>query len=116
MAGPLADGPELLDHPAWRVLLRADGGLVDALVERGLGSAERDVDQPDHLVCQGDDGLLVRLACHEALELGGQSALGHARGVGAFAQDVTDVVVALPGSARLALACALLIARAQCEE
>ena len=47
--GPFADGLELLDL-ARRVLLRADGRVVDGLIAVGLAARQQDVDQPDHSV------------------------------------------------------------------
>ena len=44
---------------------------------------------------------------------GGQRTAGHARGVGTFAQDETDGVVAVAGAPGLALARALVVARAE---
>ena len=76
-SGPLADGLELLD-PARSVLLGAHGGIVDGLVEIGLAPRQQDVDQADHLVRHGHNGLFVRLAHHETSVLGRQRALGHA--------------------------------------
>ena len=110
---PAADGLELFD-PAWRVLLRTHGGVVGALIDIRLASAEHQEYQPDHLVRDGDDGFLVRLAQHQAAVLCGQCALGVSSGVGAFAQDKTDAGVAVAGAPGLALARALLVARAQC--
>ena len=78
---PAADGLELFD-PAWRVLLRTHGGVVGALVDIRLASAEHQEYQPDHLVRDGDDGFLVRLAHHQAAVLCGQRALGVSSGVG----------------------------------
>lgn len=109
---PLADGLELLD-PARCVLLRAHRAVVDRRVDVGRLAGEQGVDQPGHLVRDGDDRLLVRLAHHQASVLGRERALGHSRGVGAFAQDEADDVVALAGAARLALARTLVVSRAQ---
>lgn len=44
-------------------------------------------------MCHGDDGFLLELAHYEAAVLGGKGAVGHARGVGAFAQEVADGVI-----------------------
>ncbi len=60
------------------------------------------------------DGLLVGFPDHQALELGSQSALGHPGGVGTFAQDVANGVVAVASAARFALAGTLVVAWAQC--
>ncbi len=65
---PLADGLELAD-PARGVLPRAYRGVVDAAVDVGLAAAEQQVDQPQHLVRDGHDRLLVRLAHHQAAVL-----------------------------------------------
>lgn len=75
---PLADGLELLD-PARGVFLGAHGRVVDGRVEIGLSARQQDVDQADHLVRHGDDGLLVGLAHHEAAVLGGGSCQGSCR-------------------------------------
>ena len=86
---PLADGLELLD-PARRVLLGAHGRVVDGLVDVRLAPTEQDEDEPNHLVGHRHDGFFVRLAHRQAAVLGRQRALGHARGVGAFAKDEAD--------------------------
>lgn len=109
---PLADGLELPD-PARSVLLRTHRGVVDGLIDVGLSARQQDEDQPDHLVGHGHDGLLVGLAHEQAAVLAGQGALGHAGGVGALAQDEAHGVVAVAGAAGLALAGALVVARAQ---
>ena len=49
---PAADGLELFD-PAWRVLLRTHAGVVGALIDIRLASAEHQEYQPDHLVRDG---------------------------------------------------------------
>ena len=110
---PAADGLELFD-PAWRVLLRTHRGVVSSWIDIGLASAEHQKYQPDHLVRDGDDGFLVRLAHHQAAVLCGQRALGVSSGVGAFAQDKPDHCVAVAGAPGFALARALVVARAQC--
>ena len=76
---PAADGLELFD-PAWRVLLRTHGSVVDTLIDIRLVSAEHQEYQPDHLVRDGDDGFLVRLEQHQAAVLCGQRALGVSSG------------------------------------
>ena len=47
---------------------------------------------------QGDDGTLVPPTDDQTLELGAQGAVGTTGGVGAFAEDPTDIRVALAGS------------------
>ena len=108
--GPLADELELLD-PVRCVLLRTHGR--DLLIKVGLLAREQNVDQADHLVRHRDNGLLVRLAHHQAAVLGRQAAFSHARRIGALAQDVPDDGVAVAGLARLAFARRLVVARAQ---
>ena len=76
---PAADGLELF-NPAWRVLLRTHGGVADTLIDIRLASAEHQEYQPVPLVRDGDDGLLVRLAHHQAAVLCGQRALGVSNG------------------------------------
>ena len=81
--GPLADELELLD-PARRVFARTHGCVVDLLIEVGLLAREQHIDLADHLVRHRDDGLLVRLAHHQAAVLGRQGALGHSCRIGAL--------------------------------
>ena len=88
---PTADDLELLD-PARGVLLGAHGGIVDILVEIGLLPIQYQKYQPQHFVSDGHDGFLMRFAHHQTAVFGRQGALGHACGVGAFAQDEANVV------------------------
>lgn len=97
-ADALADGLEWPD-PAPGALPGQNGRVVDGLIEIRLAARQPDADQPHHLVRHGNEGLVVRLTHPQALGLERQGAFGHARGLGALAQDVADHVVAVPRAA-----------------
>ena len=72
---------------------RQRGRKVGGGVELGgLLPAQYQKYQPQHFLGDGHDGFLMRFSHHQTTVFGRQGTLGHARGVGAFAQDEANVV------------------------
>ena len=59
--GPRADLAQLLD-PTWRVLSGTHGGIVDVWIVIRLFAREQQIDQADHSVRDGDDGIFCAVS------------------------------------------------------
>src|SRR5512144_502455 len=97
-------------NPARRIPVHHERLVIDPSIAIRLAMGEHEVDDTDHLVTEGDDGFLVALAPHQALIFAGEATLGSSGGVGGFAEQITDRMVALAGLTRLALAGGFMVA------
>ena len=95
--------------PARGILAHPDRLVINPRVAIRFAAGEQNEDRADHFMGPGDDSLLVAFAGHQALVLG---AVGSPGGIGGFAQQVVDGVVALTGLAGLALAGTRVVAGA----
>jgi hypothetical protein len=90
--------------PARGILAHPDRWVINPRVAIRFAAGEQNEDRADHFMGHGDDGLLVAFAGYQAWVLVGQGAVGSPGGIGDFAHQVADGVVALTGLTGLALA------------
>src|SRR5438067_3707857 len=99
--------------PARGILAHPDCLVINPRVAIRFAAGEQNEDRADHFMGHGDDGLLVAFAGYQALVLVAQGAVRSPGGIGRFAQQVADGVVAFAGLAGLALAGTLVVAGTQ---
>ncbi len=81
--------------PARGILAHPDRLIINPRVAIRFAAGEQNEDRADHFMGHADDSLLVAFAGHQAWYFVGQGAVGSPGGIGGFAQQVADGVVAL---------------------
>jgi len=81
--------------PAWGILAHPDRWVINPRVAIRFAVGEQNEDRANHFMGHGDDSLLVAFARAPGLGTCRQDAVGSPGGIGGFAQQVADGVVAL---------------------